>query len=131
MSTHTPGPWDAWIQERVGDCQGLERWAVGSPDRDDRYAAFVICDLRDWDNKTARANAYLIAAAPTMLAALEAVQTALVRLQLKCDEYDQLLGVDGIPAPLQEAAEEASPALVLGAAAIAKAKGEKAKGEED
>ena len=81
-------------------------------------------NIEDWPIATVYAEEYanVLAAAPELYEALRVVQTALVNLQQKCDEYDTYL-VDGIPVPLQDAAEAASPALVRGAAALAKVEG--------
>jgi len=51
-----------------------------------------------------------------ILEALKKTTEALVKLQLRCDEHDQQL-----PAPIQEAVEEASVALELATEVLVKA----------
>lgn len=80
VATHTPGPWEAFLRETVGDSASgrLERWAVGTTepmDPNDPWAGRTftgnVCDVRDWPSATAKANARLIAAVPALLEALE------------------------------------------------------------
>lgn len=73
MSKHTPGPWAAYVygkQNRPGvDAAGqsIVLWGDASEIEDDG-------GVRGHDPEEARANAYLIAAAPVMLQALEAAE---------------------------------------------------------
>lgn len=70
MSTHTPGPWTA---EESGNRQadGQVPWAVYAPD-DSEYASPG--ELQCVATYLTQANARLIAAAPALLAACEAVK---------------------------------------------------------
>ena len=67
MSEHTPGPWEA--SEGVPS----DIWHVDMPDR--QFSITVSRGGDDWDMtvEEVQANARLIAAAPDMLAALEAL----------------------------------------------------------
>jgi hypothetical protein len=67
MSKHTPGPWVA-----VGNVYGHSRTAVMQEE-----SALLIAEVCNWPNEeTDHANARLIAAAPAMLAALQAIVAA-------------------------------------------------------
>ena len=67
MSKHTPGPWTAqhWIDD-VHEVEGFEILAGGHP--------VPLSTLETDDAEEARDNARLIAAAPDLLAALEAIE---------------------------------------------------------
>lgn len=62
MSAHTPGPWKCGA--------GTKRFRIVTADR-----GHVVGDASDY-NEAAEANARLIAAAPTLLAALQAIADA-------------------------------------------------------
>ena len=73
-SKHTPGPW------RIGEIRHAGAYQLVQVDAQNGY----ICDVQapillgEFDEETREANARLIAAAPEMLAALEAVQAYFV-----------------------------------------------------
>lgn len=69
MTKFTPGPWTVWGK-------GYSPWCVmpheHSPAYQDRHSR-GIATMENWDPGEAKANAHLIAAAPDLLAALEAL----------------------------------------------------------
>ena len=65
---HTPGPWEAYN----GHDRKLGSWAILGPEPVANRASQVICRTSD-DGLIDAANACLIASAPALLAALEAL----------------------------------------------------------
>ena len=65
--THTPGPWvvGGWNNVMGDESGGLQIWAGG---KDEKTFALVLDSI---DKSTLTANARLIAAAPSLLSALE------------------------------------------------------------
>lgn len=89
MTQYTPIPWEAYLRETVGnkDSGILERWSIGRAepmDTKDPGAGTIltdnICDVRDWSNTIAKANAeYIVKACnnyPAMLKALREISHA-------------------------------------------------------
>lgn len=71
MSTHTPGPWKR-RKKWKSDNKALE---IYHPDRsiESPFVPNAIAIVEDWQDEESLANARLIAAAPELLEALEAV----------------------------------------------------------
>jgi hypothetical protein len=72
MAGHTPGPWPQPTRSGDGKFISIEKWG---PDRDNWHRLAVEIDSDDCDSDTAMANARLIAAAPDLLAALQATRS--------------------------------------------------------
>ena len=69
MTQHTPGPWVAWKDHNTP-------WAIMPHDDSPAYITRHSCGiatLEEWPGSETEANARLIAAAPDLLAALEAI----------------------------------------------------------
>lgn len=73
MSGHTPGPWEAIVL-------GSEGYAVMGPPYEGRRMRRRVARCGDTDWEQDKANAYLIASVPTMLANLAALNAALTAL---------------------------------------------------
>jgi hypothetical protein len=69
MKTHTPGPWSV---DHSGNCY------IGIIDKNERTIAF--CALQNENSEEDESNSCLIASAPDLLSALEAVTKAYVEL---------------------------------------------------
>ena len=72
MSKHTPGPWTALKENRGAIPEHFRPWSVVAVHPELRKEC-VICRLPDESQQLGQANARLIAAAPDLLAALEAI----------------------------------------------------------
>jgi len=99
--THTPGPWEARRLEADGHILTREGWEIRTP----------VWDVATWRAQGApirkKEDAFLIAAAPDLLAACEATVDAMIRYR------------DG-----GEDGDFWNEATAMGRAAIAKVKGE-------
>jgi hypothetical protein len=77
MSAHTPGPWLArWTtRQNVGQREKVNRCIIGTP-QNAKGGQFVVAEIVGpfaGEAETAAANARLIAAAPALYAALQAI----------------------------------------------------------
>jgi len=82
MANPTPGPWRAEPADMFGD----HNIVLAKGDDDSRAIAAVVSNMRD--PQEVAANARLIAAAPDMLAALEALVEGVDRLLGKPEPYE-------------------------------------------
>jgi hypothetical protein len=104
MKTHTNGPWSANLNGLARDKQDAPQWTVGKS-----CECLVILPNRSTPEET-EANARLIAAAPDLLAALQAVLSTYRTFR-------------NVPQDLQEWTCIDDEAFEQGLSAIAKAKG--------
>lgn len=88
---HTPGPLEVAVTGMLDDFSGACSLAVvysqDAEDRGDTYETALIVCAGDIDEEEAKANAYLYAASPDLLAALGDVQAALACLR---DDVDYI-----------------------------------------
>ena len=99
--SHTPGPW--WVERRVGDALQVNARHRGEG------SSYCVASVNHWEGDADRANARLIAAAPDLLAAINAM----------LNHYR----TEGCPDPKCRLCERSKTAEAAANAAVAKAEG--------
>lgn len=89
-SKHTPGPWQSFIWDDSKPdtiTVGASRLCSNNGGRTKDHLFDIDCSGPDYVKEEMKANAYLIAAAPEMLEALEKIESELLDVDMEIPEY--------------------------------------------